>query len=47
MEAVVVHSFDAPLRLEEVPIPESGHSHDVLSKLRWVGLRHGHHPFAR
>ena len=39
MKAAVVPSFGAPLRLEEVPIPEPGHG-QVVVKVETSGLCH-------
>ena len=39
MKAAIVHSFGAPLRLEEVPIPEPGHG-QVVVKVETSGLCH-------
>ena len=39
MKAAVEHSFGAPLRLEEVPIPEPGHG-QVVVKVETSGLCH-------
>jgi D-arabinose 1-dehydrogenase-like Zn-dependent alcohol dehydrogenase len=39
MKAAVVHSFDSPLRLEEVPIPEPDYG-QVVVKVEISGLCH-------
>jgi len=39
MRAAVVHGFDEPLRVEEVPIPDPGHG-QVLVKMETCGLCH-------
>jgi propanol-preferring alcohol dehydrogenase len=39
MKAAVVHSFEAPLRIDEVPIPEPGEG-EILVKLEASGLCH-------
>jgi propanol-preferring alcohol dehydrogenase len=39
MKAAVVHSFGAPLRIEDIPVPEPGHG-QVLVKVETSGLCH-------
>ena len=39
MKAAVVHAFDSPLRLEEVPVPEPDYG-QVVVKVETSGLCH-------